>query len=339
MKNAKSNKVIVGEIRQAIAGADSIGISAHVRPDGDAVGSVLGLGLALLASGKTVQMALSGGVSNSFRYLIGSNLIHKSFDGRCDLYISLDCGDLKRTGSILPGNDFDINIDHHITNERFACINLVEPGFVATSAILTDLIPKLGLKIDKDVASALLSGILSDSIGYRTSNTNVQALKLSTLLMQAGADLYYLYNKALVCRPYEAAKYWGYALSRMQKQDGMVWTSLTLEDRKNSGYKLEDDADLTNLLSAIEESRISVLFVEHSKKITKISWRSVPGVDVSVLAAEFGGGGHPAAAGAELTGSLQEIEETVLKRTSAYLHSLQKQTPRGELMNKNGVGK
>jgi phosphoesterase RecJ-like protein len=142
--------------------------------------------------------------------------------------------------------------------------------------------------------------------------------------MKKGADLFSLYNKALISRPFNAAKYWGYALSRMEKQDGVVWTALTLEDRQNSGYKLDDDADLTNLLSSIEECKISVLFVEQSKSKTKISWRSIPGVDVSALAAEFNGGGHHAAAGAELIGSLEEIEKKVLDRTFTYLRSVEK---------------
>ena len=240
----------------------------------------------------------------------------------------------------LPADaSFDIGIDHHITNEKFARINLVDPGAVATCAILADLIPQLGVEIDQDIASALLSGIISDSIGFRTSNTNIHALDLASKLMRAGADLYSLYNKALINRPFTAAKYWGFALARMQKKDGLVWTSLTLEDREKSGYKLNDDADLTNLLSSIEEGRISILFVEQSANKSKISWRSVPGVDVSVLASEFNGGGHPAAAGAELAGTLQEIEKKVVDRTAAYLHSLSKTESRGNLETMNGAGK
>jgi len=339
MKPEKSSKQIVDQIRQAIEAAHSIGITTHVRPDGDAVGSVLGLGLALAAKSKQVQMVLPSGVSHTFRHLDGSDLVQKAFTAPCDLYISVDCADLKRSRGLPENCHFGLNIDHHITNERFANINLVDADAVATCAILTELIPQLELPITRQVADALLTGIVSDSIGYRTSNTNVKALKLSTTLMEAGADLYALYNKALISRPFSAAKYWGYALARMQRKDGLVWTSMTLEDRSNSGYKLNDDADLTNLLSSIEESRVSVLFVEHSKSKTKISWRSVPGVDVSVLAAEYDGGGHPAAAGAELNKCLQETETLVVARTLAFLHSVDRGEKRGDLEKNNGVAK
>ncbi len=339
MKPEKNNKPVINQIRKALKSAHSIGLTTHVRPDGDAVGAVLGLGLALSAQGKAVQMVLPSGVSHTFRHLDGSDQVQKAFSAPCDFYISLDCADFKRSRGLPVDAHYDLNIDHHVTNERFASINLVVPDAVATCAILTEIIPQLGLTISLEVASALLTGIVSDSIGFRTSNTNIQALQLSAALMEAGADLYSLYNKALISRPYNSAKYWGFALSRMQKKDGVVWTSLTLEDRRNSGYKLDDDADLTNLLSSIEESRVSVLFVEHSTTKTKVSWRSVPGVDVSALAAEFNGGGHPAAAGAELNKSLAETETLVVTRTQAYLHTLEKREKRGDSEENNGVGK
>lgn len=337
MKAEKSSSLLIAEMRQVLEHAGSIGIVTHVRPDGDAIGSLLGLGLALRAKGKTVQMVLPTGMSRTFRHLAGSELVQKSFESPCAVYVSLDCADLKRSRGLPEGAALDINIDHHITNERFGRINYIQPEAVATCAILADLLPQLGLAIDEQVASALLSGILSDSIGFRTSNTNRRALEISAELMRSGADLYALYNKALVTRPYNAAKYWGYALARMQRKDGVVWTSLTLEDRRNSGYKLDDDADLTNVLSSIEEARISVLFVEQSTTKTKISWRAVPGADVSVLASEFNGGGHPGAAGAEMHGSLGDIEKTVVERTLSYLHSLEIKAKRGDQGTRNGA--
>jgi phosphoesterase RecJ-like protein len=330
MKPGKNKNQLIKEIKRAIENASSIGITSHLRPDGDAYGSVLGLGLALISAGKKVQMVFPHGVSHTFQYLPGSQLVLKAFESRCDCYISVDCADLKRTRGLPEGIQFNINIDHHVTNENFARINYVDPDSVATCAILTELLPRLGISISLDSATALLSGIITDSIGFRTSSTNQDALKHAIRLMETGADLYEIYNKSLISRSYAAAKYWGFALARMQKRDGIVWTSLTLDDRKISGYKLDDDADLTNLLSSIEESRISVLFVEHSTTKTKISWRSVPGVNVSVLAAEFGGGGHPAAAGAEIAGNLEEVQQKVLERTTSYLHALGKGASRGD---------
>ncbi len=311
--------MVVEEIRQAIQKSERIGITAHIRPDGDAIGSVLGLGLAIKKSGKDVQMVLRDGVSNTFKHLPGSAEIRQAFSEDRDLLIALDSSDLQRLGGVLGQKDADICIDHHITNENFAKINLIDPQSVATSAILAEIIPQIGLTIDQHSASALLSGILSDSIGFRTSNTNAKALRIAADLMDLGANITELYNKALISRPFEATKYWGYALQKMERRDGLVWTSLTLEDRKNAAYPGNDDADLTNLMSAIEELDVAVLFVEQKPDVVKVSWRARPGLDISGLALSLGGGGHPAAAGAECTGSLQDVQDKVIKITESYL--------------------
>jgi len=314
------------EIRQAIQGASRIGITAHIRPDGDAIGSVIALGLALQNSGKDVQIVLRDGVSNTFRHLEGSAQIKQKFDQERDFFISLDSSDLARLGGVIDNHEIDICIDHHITNEKFARINLIDPEAVATCAILAELIPQIGLTVDKPVADALLTGILSDSIGFRTSNTNAKALRLAADLMDLGANITELYNKALISRPFEATKYWGYALQKMERQDGLVWTTLTLEDRKNANYPGNDDADLTNIISSIDPLDVAILFVEQKKDVVKVSWRARPGLDISGIAHSLGGGGHPAAAGAECTGTLLEVQEKVIKITKNYLQSVKEST-------------
>ena len=311
--------MIIEQIRQAIQQAERIGVTAHIRPDGDAVGSVLALGLALQSAGKQVQMALRDGVSNTFKHLQGTELIKQKFDPDCDLYIALDSSDLLRLGGVLRDRQADICIDHHITNENYAKINLIRPDAVATCAILADVIPQLGLIIDLPVANALLTGILSDSIGFRTSNTTSDSLRIAADLMDKGANINVLYNKALISRPFEATKYWGYALQKLERADGLVWTTLTLEDRKNAGYLGNDDADLTNVLSSIDPLDVVVLFVEQKPDLVKVSWRARPGLDISGIAHSLGGGGHPAAAGVECAGTLSEITEKVLQLTANYL--------------------
>ena len=314
--------MIQEDIRKAIQEAEQIGIVSHIRPDGDAIGAVLGLGLALQNAGKKVQMVLRDGVSNTFRHLQGNELIKQKFESDCDLYISVDASDLPRIGGVLNDHPADICIDHHITNENFARINLIEPHAVATCAILAELIPQIGLTIDQTVACALLTGILSDSIGFRTSNTNAKALRIAADLMDKGANITELYNKALISRPFEAAKYWGFALEKMERSDGLLWTSLTLEDRKNAAYPGNDDADLTNILSSIDPLDVAVLFIEQKPDLIKVSWRARPGLDISQIAHSLGGGGHPAAAGVDCVGTLTEVQDKILKLTADYLKTI-----------------
>ena len=318
--------MILEEIRQAIQSAETIGITSHIRPDGDAVGSVIALGLALKSANKQVQMVLRDGVSNTFKHLQGSEMVKQKFEAACDLYIALDSSDLLRLGGVLREHVADICIDHHITNENYARINLVRPDTVATCAILAEVIPQIGLTIDLPVANALLTGILSDSIGFRTSNTNASALRLAADLIDKGANINVLYNKALISRPFEATKYWGYALQKLQRSDGIVWTTLTLEDRKNAGYPGNDDADLTNILSSIDPLDVAVLFVEQKPNLVKVSWRARPGLDISGIAHSLGGGGHPAASGVECVGTLAEVSEKVLSLTTNYLQTVKEET-------------
>ncbi len=315
------NEELIGAIKVRLQNASHIVIASHVRPDGDAIGSLLGIGLALKDAGKSVQMVLVDGVPASFRHLAGSELIVTAPAGQHDTFITVDCADFKRVGKFFKNfGQPDINIDHHITNEKFGQLNLIEAEEVATSAILTNYLPVWGYKITKPVASALLTGIITDTLGFRTANTNPSALRLCATLMEMGADMSDLYMRSLVKKTFAAAKYWGAGLSSMDQKHGIVWGTLTLEDRKRSGYDSNDDADLINIISAIDGNKVGMIFVEQSDHNVKISWRALEnGIDVSKVAQYFNGGGHAAAAGADIPGALQDVQPLVLETTREML--------------------
>jgi bifunctional oligoribonuclease and PAP phosphatase NrnA len=308
-------------IKERLEKAKNIVIASHVRPDGDAIGSLLGLGLALKDAGKSVQMVLVDGVPVSYKHLEGSDLIIKGPTGEHDTFITVDSADFKRVGKNFE--DFgqpDVNIDHHKTNEKFGRINLIEEDEVATAAILTNHLPEWGYTITKPIAAALLTGIITDTLGFRTSNMNPSALRLCAGLMETGVNMPDLYMRSLVKKSFPAAKYWGAGLSSMEHKNGIVWATLTLEDRKRSGYGGNDDADLINMISAIDGNKVGMIFVVQSDNHVKISWRALePGIDVSQVAKRFNGGGHAAAAGADIPGSIDEIQPIVLTTTRDML--------------------
>lgn len=306
-------------IRQMLERAQRILLTTHIRPDGDAMGSLLGLGLALKQAGHEVQMVLPDGFPHTFRHLPGIREIQRTIQGPFDLFIVLDAADPARIPEPLHTYPADLCIDHHVTNPNFARINLVDPSAVATAAILAEHLPAWGLTINPDVASALLTGIITDTIGFRTSNMTPKALRLAADLMEKGANLPELYAQALIYRTFEAARYWGYGLVNLQRRGRLIWTTLTLADREAAGYQGNDDADLTNILAGIADADIAILFIERSDGKVKVSWRAQPGWDVSDLAFRFGGGGHPAAAGADVTGNLEEVKEQVLRATEELL--------------------
>ncbi len=313
---------IIIAIKERLSVAQNILVVSHVRPDGDAIGSLLAFGLALQEAGKKVQMVLADGVPSSFRHLPGSEQIRKSADGTFDLIVTLDCADLKRVGRVLEGYDKpDINIDHHITNELFGALNLIEPDAVATASILFRHLPEWGYMITQPVAANLVTGIVTDTLGFRTTNTTPESLRQVAALMELGVDMTNLYYRGLVRRSFTAARYWAAGLSSLQRADGIVWGAMTLADRKNADYPGNDDADLINVISSIEDCDISIIFVEQTHGSVKISWRTqTPELDVSQIAKQFSGGGHPGAAGADVTGTLAEVQESVLAATRRALY-------------------
>lgn len=320
------NERALEEIRQALQEANRILLVTHVRPDGDAIGALLGLGLALQASGKTVQMILPEKLPSGFRHLPGSDQVSVQAEGAFDLAVILDCSDLGRVGDALlvrngsnekTAHAPDINIDHHITNTFFGRFNLIESEAAATSEILARNLAALGLSLTKPVAETLLTGILTDTLGFRTSNMKPGVLRLAADLMEAGANLPELYNAALNSKSFTAARYWGAGLSQLQRDGSIAWATLSLSDRRLVGYPGRDDADLINVVSSIEEAEVALVFVEQDHDTVKVSWRSRPGFDVSQVASGFGGGGHKAAAGAEIPGGLPEVQAKVLAATRA----------------------
>lgn len=306
---------------QRLKAAQSVLVMSHVRADGDAVGSLLGMGMALRQAGKGVQMLLVDGVPQNFKHLPSSEQVQKNVKQPFDFSIMLDSSDVNRVGSIFPiGVTPDLNIDHHITNLYFAKINLVDVKAVATAAMLAEFLPQWGYPITPAIADVLLTGIITDTLGFRTQNMTSQALHLAASLVEKGANLPNMYYHALVQRTFEAARFWGLGLVDLQREDRIVWTTLTQPAREQVGYPGGDDADLVNFLASIKDVDVFLVFVEQPQGSIKVSWRSQPGIDVSQVALGFGGGGHVNAAGADIKGSLIEVQKKVLQATKAVLN-------------------
>jgi phosphoesterase RecJ-like protein len=314
------NNSLLNETFQELDLARSVLIISHIRPDGDAIGSLIGLGLSLQESGKKVQMVISDGLPEVFRHLPGIDQVRKQAFGQFDLTIVVDCSDRSRAGDVLVNIPIpDVNIDHHPTNTNFCRFNLVDESAVATAEILAIYLPQFGYPITKQVADALLFGMITDTLGFRTFNMTPRAMQTAARLMDAGGNLPELYQLGLLNRSFAAARYWGAGLSSLARDGKIIWAALTLEDRRAVSYPGRDDADLINFLSTIEGIDVVILFIEQENKIVKVSWRASPNYDVSSVALHFGGGGHRAAAGASVEGSLEQVQEIVIQTTKEML--------------------
>ncbi len=320
---------LIRQAKEILSRSQTLLLLTHQRPDGDALGSMLGLGHMLRAAGKKTYPVLSEGISSVFRYLPGSGDIRAEMPPSFDSCILVDCADSERI-SVPEGTAArppDLIIDHHVTNERFATVNLVDPKATATAELITDLTDDLGLFLTPEAAMCLLAGVVTDTLGFRTPNTGPHTLDVVQRLMRAGGALPETIDRSLYRRSFAAARYWGAGLSRLMREGDIVWTSLTLEDRRAAGYPGRDDADLVNILSSIDGPAVAVIFIEQDGGKIKISWRVVSGLDVTGLAASFGGGGHPAASGANVEGSLDEVSRNVLARTKEWLAASRSPSP------------
>ncbi|MEW6567062.1 MAG: bifunctional oligoribonuclease/PAP phosphatase NrnA [Chloroflexota bacterium] len=307
-----------------VASASCPAVVSHVRPDGDAVGSLLALTLSLRLLGKPVTPVLADGLPARYKFLPGAELLSRTLPEQADVIVAVDCSDAARLGlpSSVPPDRLAINIDHHATNTRFAGLNLVDVNAVATAEILYRWIIHQGFPLDRQVATNLLLGVVTDTIGFRTPNVTPQTLRLAAELVERGAPLAEVYDRGLNRRSSAAARYWGHGLQRLERDGGLVWTFLSAEDRRRSGYPGLDDADLINLLSAVDGAQVAVIFVEQPGGKVKVSWRSGANLDVARLAQEFGGGGHEPAAGAMIDGGLDEVVGRVLSATRSFLQPI-----------------
>ncbi|MGH2524008.1 MAG: DHH family phosphoesterase, partial [Anaerolineales bacterium] len=296
--------------RSLIAAATRALAITHVNPDGDAIGSVLGFGLALRAAGKEVVFACADPVPEQLYFLPAVDEIVAVPQGDFDLIAVLDVSDTGRMGKIgeILARRPDLLFDHHLTNPGFAEINFIDMQAASTAELVAELLNPLGLPLTQEVAECLLTGLVNDSLGFRTVNTTPKTLVLAQKLMEAGAPLNKVYDLSLFKRSFAAARLWGEGLVQMQLADRIVWTSLSLEARRVAGYHAQDDADLINVLTAVREADVALIFVERPNGTVKISWRSMSGLNVALLAKSFGGGGHAPAAGADISGTLAEVE-------------------------------
>jgi len=301
-----------------IRGARRVLACSHLRPDGDAICSLLAVGWVLDQLGKAFTLACPHPVPSTFHFLPGWEQIVQELKAPCDydLIIALDAGDLSRfehlSRYIEQLEAPILVIDHHVTNTRFGMVNWVEPDASATAEILFFLIHRLGLQLDKRVATYLLTGIVTDTQGFRTSNTSPRTLEVVGELLKTGVSLATVSDRALNRRSLSALRLWGIVLPKVQFKDPIVWGEIPLSVRRTSGYTGGDDAELVEFLATVEEAQVAAILYELENGKVKLSLRSRPGINVAEIAQQLGGGGHEQAAGAIMEGPLDAARQRVL---------------------------
>jgi phosphoesterase RecJ-like protein len=315
----------IAKARRMLEAASSVIVTTHQRPDGDAISSMLALHLGMVQKGLRSLPVLFDRVPHRFQFLPGAGEIAHEIEGPADLLIVVDCADYERIGFSDEREPFsiDFNIDHHPTNTNFAEINFVDPGAASATELLYELMPKLGVELTDQMRNNLLTGLITDTIGFRTENVTPNTLRVAADLLESGSALDELYHRAVIRKDFLEVKYWANGLSRLAMEDGLLWTYLTESDRTSIGYSGNDDADLIDLMTSVEGTKIAIVFIEQDQQHVKVSFRSRGGVDVAELAGKFGGGGHKPASGAMIKGDLPSVLERVLDAAKLTLSSEQ----------------
>ena len=308
-------------LRSAIDPAEKILCVSHVSPDGDAIGSLLGMGWILRHLGKNPTLALADKPSKDFDFIPGfGDIVGASAVGDTyDLIICLDASSPDRMGAVyrsaVHGSIPLLVIDHHITNTNFGSLNWVEPGCAAVCQMLVYLADALDVPLAGNLAVALLTGLITDTLCFRTSNTNAHVLQAAMRLTDGGAQIQEIVARTLQSRTFASVRLWGSVLSDAHLDNRVAWTTISLAQRKRVGADDGDGEGLTNLLASAQEADIGATFTERTqngKRVVECSFRAKPGFDVSQVALSFGGGGHPLAAGCTLPAPLKNVTDQVV---------------------------
>jgi phosphoesterase RecJ-like protein len=324
---------ITPELLAAIRSGQEILCLSHVKPDGDAVSSLLGMAWLLRALGKQPLLALQDAVPDEGRRLPGVEDIitgdspdyEQAVRGRSfDLIICLDASSPDRMGTAynpaLHGAATLVVIDHHVTNTGFGVVNWVDPTSVSTTQMVARLADALDVPLTGPLAACLLTGLVTDTLCFSTSNVTARTLELAVRLMDGGADLAAITQQTVNRRPFRLIKLWSLVLPTVHLADGVIWATATPEMLAQTGSPTSE-VGLSSYLVTADEADMSAVFIEqiNGNGTTRVecSFRAKPGFNVAEVAFALGGGGHPAAAGCTVEGDLATIPPRVVAALQA----------------------
>lgn len=326
-------------LQDALEGAKRVLLTAHVDPDPDGLGCVLGLSRVLAHEGWNTVPVCIGRVPSFAPDLPGYEDI-VVFPARAtedhqlrqimregDALVVMDTPTAARMAAFYDthrkvlAHATVVNIDHHVTNDAFGTYNFVDPGAAATAEVVCDVLDASGIDFDRDAATCLMTALVADTQCFRTENTSPRTLMLAHRLWLAGAPVYPIARSVLSTRPLSALRLWGAAVERMGAQDGVVWSTVTEEMVEQAGATMEEAEGLVDFLLSSQESRVAIVFKEAAMDETKVSVRTVPGVDAIKIVALFGGGGHTRAAGCTIAADPQGAAEKLLPLARAEVRA------------------
>ena len=313
---------VVHEIAEAIRQRNEFLIAGHLRPDGDCLGSCLGLYGLLSGMGKRVRFYTAGPLPEVFEFLPNFDKVETELprDARPDAFIVVDSSDLDRVHEEFRPEGFIINIDHHVTNSRFGSLNWFDVEATAAAEQIYRLALVLGEPITPEVATCLYTGIMTDTGGFRYSNTDQMTFQAAAHLVRAGANPAAIAEAVWESRKSGAVRLTGevYSTIKFEFDGRFAWNEITQELFARCGGEAEPEG-LSSDLRGIKGVEVAVLFFETPEGFCRIGFRSKGKVNVSELAQLLGGGGHVCASGAMIREPYEQARDRALGVIRNYL--------------------
>jgi phosphoesterase RecJ-like protein len=315
----KSYPKVIDRVLEVIREHKTFCIVGHMRPDGDCIGSQLGLALALRNEGKKVAVWNQDAIPLKYKFLVGDGLIEKPKAGqKFDCVIATDCASYERLGTAgdcVKQRKVLINIDHHATNPRYGDVNWVSPREPSTGELIYRLLKVARWPITPPIADLLFAAISTDTGSFQYPNTRPGTFHAGAELVTRGANLAKICDEVYQSYPLSRAKLLKHVYSkfRLTDNDRIAWLWLKKKDFTRTGAESDDTEGLIDHLRAIEPVVVACVFEEIEPEMTRISLRSKSDrVNVSEICGQFGGGGHPAAAGARIPGKPLSVQRKVI---------------------------
>jgi len=304
-------------IKNAIESSNSVLVLGHQYPDGDAIGSILGLGIMLREKRKKVICSWPEPfeVPEKYSFLPGMDLLVKPSNVTSEeLVFALDCANPERleevSGKVLDAPVL-VNIDHHPDNTFFGKINVVSPNLSATAEIIYLLAPEIGLSVSREAAICLYTGIVTDTGRFQFGNTTERTLRIASEMVRMGVEPKYVYENVYQSESLNYIHLTGEVMENsvyIEEQE-LIYGVLTQKALKKWNVRMGETEDLIDNLRTLKGHRIAVLFKEISDGRIRVSLRSNFSFDIGRIARKLGGGGHKAAAG--YTSEKRSVEEAL----------------------------
>lgn len=316
---------MLSQVVELIENKQKFAITTHVRPDGDGVGSSLGLCWLLRSLGKSAEVIVRDDVPLAYQTLPGAGDIRKlpKIDAEYDAVFVIECSDIERPGIIDLDREFTVNIDHHATCGHFGTINWIDPTASAVGEMIYNLCKAIGGKVTREIAECLYMALVTDTGSFHFPNTTDRTLKVASELIKAGVKPADISEAVYNNYPWSRIELMRQVLNTVQRDPSgrVAWMRQTLEMKDISGAVDGDNNGFVNMPLAAREVVASLYMREVAPESYRVSLRSKGDINVAKIAEKFGGGGHKNAAGLRVDGNWDEKENEIV---SAMLEAVEK---------------